>query len=79
MSKNDERMASVIGKAMLRPELLKAILEDPSAQLAGTRLPIEYQERLLEGLREIEVSGLASERLPKKFGTNAWGVGGSIA
>ncbi|VAW82298.1 hypothetical protein MNBD_GAMMA13-1329 [hydrothermal vent metagenome] len=78
MSKQDEKMASIIGKAMLQPELRRQILNDPAGSLAGVDLSTEYQDKLLEGLREVETSGIASERLPKKFGTNAWGVGGSV-
>ncbi|VAW82301.1 hypothetical protein MNBD_GAMMA13-1330 [hydrothermal vent metagenome] len=79
MSKQDEMMASIIGKAMLRPELRREILTDPSAALATTKLSVDYQDKLLEGLKEIEAGGLESARLPRKFGTNAWGIGGSIA
>jgi hypothetical protein len=75
MGKHDEAMAAIIGKAMLQPELRRQILADPSS----VNLPAEYREKLIEGLREIEVGGVASARVPQKFGTNAWGVGGSIA
>jgi hypothetical protein len=74
MGKEDEKMASIVGKAMLVPELRRQILADP----ASTNLSVEYQEKLLDGLREIESGGLASEKLPRKFGTNAWGIGGSV-
>ncbi len=78
MSKHDEVMASVIGKAMLREDLRRRILADPEGALLSYGLPEEYKAPLLEGLREIESAGLASAKIPKKFGTNAWGVGGSV-
>ena len=39
----------------------------------------KMQNGIIDGLKEIEEVGVASARLPKKFGTNAWGVGGSVA
>jgi hypothetical protein len=78
MSKHDEAMAAIIGKAMLREDVRKQILADPDTALAAANLPVEYRESLLAGLREIETGGLQSHKLPKKFGTNAWGVGGSV-
>ncbi len=79
MSKHDEVMAAVIGKAMLREDLRKRILADPEGALVSYGLPGDYKVALLEGLREIETVGFNSAKIPKKFGTNAWGVGGSIA
>lgn len=78
MSKHDEIMASIIGRSILQPDVRKQILNDPASALASKNLPSEYQEKLIEGLREIDAGGLSSEKLPKKFGTNAWGVGGSV-
>jgi len=39
MSKHDEVMASVIGKAMLREDLRKRILADPEGALVSYGLP----------------------------------------